>query len=152
MPYDISFSNVIIPLGESSTMQKVSPRRTSTLGMKHVYRFKNDVEFSDYFVQSLDGCFVAQSIKDEKGIVIKKAYSKEKISYSTSGDLLPEENSCYFSGTQYSILFPFGKRVRKDYSFINTNINYSLPEKEYIIADVILMNALYPKMLQKFKC
>ncbi len=87
------------------------------------------LQLFDALVQSLGGCFIAQSIsKDEKP-------DKTNNFYSTSGDGLPDKSDEYFPGTQYTVLFPFNKRERNEYSFINTTAKYSLPQTEYSIID-----------------
>lgn len=86
------------------------------------------LQFFDALLQSVDGCFVAQSIAD--GEIVD-----EKNFYSSSGDQLHQQGDNYFPGTQYSILMPFCKRERKDYSFINTNVEYPLPLSAYTTLD-----------------
>lgn len=79
------------------------------------------LQLFDALVQSLDGCFMAQSFaKQESDADVKN-------SYSTSGDQMPEKGSLCFLGTQYIILLPFYKRERRGYSFVNTNVRYPLP-------------------------
>lgn len=104
------------------------------------------LQLFDALVQSVDGCFVAQSIGDCENAGVEHFYS-------TSGDLLPEQsiNEEYFKGTQYSILFPFYRRKRKDYSFINTHVEYPLPESKYNVIDKNVGQLKdYVEMLIKF--
>jgi len=87
------------------------------------------LQLFDALVQSLDGCFVAQSIAKNE------IPNSERNIYSTSGDQMFDSEATYFPGTQYSILLPFNKRKRKDYSFVNTYVAYPLPQIDYSIID-----------------
>lgn len=86
------------------------------------------LQLFDALLQSVDGCFIAQSIADGELV-------GENNFYSSSGDQLPRQSDCYFPGTQYSILMPFCKRERKNYSFINTNVEYPSPLYDYTVLD-----------------
>ena len=84
-------------------------------------------------LESLDGCFVIQSLGN---------YSDDWSSniYSTSGDGLDQRMSDSFLGTQYSILLPFGKldnNQKRKYSFSNVDINYRLSEENYKVESLI---------------
>ncbi len=87
------------------------------------------LQLFDALVQSLDGCFVAQSIARNE------APTSDSNFYSTSGDQMFNKELEYFPGTQYAILLPFNRRKRKDYSFVNTYVEYPLPQFDYSIID-----------------
>lgn len=84
------------------------------------------LQLFDAMLQSIDGCFIVQSIADSE-------LPNHKNFYSTSGDQLANNVKKYMTGTQYSILLPFILEHEKPFSFINTNVEFPLPSGSFTL-------------------
>lgn len=73
------------------------------------------LQLFDAMIQSIDGCFFSQSIANGQKC------TKDNF-FSSSGDSIKDNK--FFAGTQYSILLPFIEKENKQYSFINTNVEF----------------------------
>ena len=104
------------------------------------------LQLFDAILQSLDGCFLVQSIA-------VKDQPDENNFYSSSGDQLFDNEKQYFSGTQYSILLPFIIKREKPFSFINTNVEFPLPSGSFIVNGRIDKEVIreFSELLVKFK-
>jgi hypothetical protein len=104
------------------------------------------LQLFDAMLQSLDGCFLVQSIAEEDK-------PDENNFYSSSGDQQFDKEKRYFSGTQYSILLPFITNSEKPFSFINTNVEFPLPSGSFIVNERNGNKAIreFSELLVKFK-